>query len=209
MKEVFSHIYRENLWGDPESSSGPGSGVARTAVFRDELSMLLKEIGARSLLDAACGDFNWMKETTLEVDEYIGAEIVPELASDNQRKYGNANTSFIELDITRDELPTADVILCRDCLVHFSFDHIVDSIRNFKRSESVYLLTTTFIRFPQNVDVSTGDWRPINLEIAPFSFPKPLAMIDEQCTHTGGIYADKRLALWKLEDISISLRGQA
>lgn len=203
MKEVFSHIYRQNLWGDPESLSGPGSGVVRTAVFRDELATLLREINAQSMLDAACGDFNWMKETRLDLVEYIGADIVPELAAANQEKYGDEKTSFIELDITTDELPKVDVIFCRDCLVHFSYDHIIDAIHNFKRSESEYLLTTTFIRFPQNVDVLTGDWRQLNLEIAPFNLPKPLALIDEQCTHTGGIYTDKRLALWRLDDISM------
>jgi hypothetical protein len=28
-------------------------------------------------------------------------------------------------------------------------------------------------------------------------------MIDEKCWHTGGIYSDKRLALWRLEQIEI------
>ena len=203
MKEIFSRIYRENLWGDPESVSGPGSGLARTAVFRDDLSTLLKEIGARSLLDAACGDFNWMKETSLDVDQYIGVDIVSELAVSNQEKYGNHTTCFIELDITRHKLPRADVILCRDCLVHFSFDDIRKAIQNFQRSESVFLLTTTFIRVSQNTDIQTGDWRPLNLERAPFDFPRPLELIDEQCTHTGGIYTDKRLALWRLDEILV------
>jgi len=201
MKEVFSQIYRENLWGDPESVSGPGSGLVRTSAFRDEISALMKAIDARSLLDAACGDFNWMRETRLDVEEYIGVDIVAELAAANQRKFGNNKRRFIELDITRDKLPRADVILCRDCLVHFSFDHTVDAIQNFKRSGSDFLLTTTFIRFPQNSDIRTGDWRELNLEVAPFNFPKPLALIDERCTHTGGIYTDKHLALWRLDEI--------
>jgi hypothetical protein len=32
-------------------------------------------------------------------------------------------------------------------------------------------------------------------------------MIDEKCLHAGGIYADKRLALWRLADISCNARG--
>ncbi|HEV8487432.1 MAG TPA: class I SAM-dependent methyltransferase [Blastocatellia bacterium] len=202
MKEIFSNIYHHNLWGDPESASGPGSGVSRTSAFRDELSVLLKTVNARSLLDAACGDFNWMKETDLCLDHYIGVDIVPEIVAANRRKYGSSSVTFIDLDIAGDELPGVDVILCRDCLVHFSFEDTANSIRNFKRSGSTYLLTTTFIHFPANVDIRTADWRQINLEIAPFNFPKPIALIDEKCTHTGGIYADKRLALWRLGDIA-------
>lgn len=203
MKEVFSRIYHDNLWGDPESVSGPGSGVTRTAAFRDQLSALLEEINARSLLDAGCGDFNWMKEAEPDLDHYFGVDVVSELIADNQRKYRDPRRNFIELDITKDELPRVDVILCRDCLVHFSFADAIAAIRNFKRSESTYLLTTTFIRFPQNVAIQTGEWRQINLEIAPFNFPKPLRMIDERCTHTGGVFADKHLALWRLDDIAI------
>jgi hypothetical protein len=30
----------------------------------------------------------------------------------------------------------------------------------------------------------------------------PVKAIDEKCLHTGGIYADKRLALWRLADIA-------
>jgi hypothetical protein len=32
-------------------------------------------------------------------------------------------------------------------------------------------------------------------------------MIDEQCLHSGGIYADKRLALWRLEESCRFLGG--
>jgi hypothetical protein len=41
----------------------------------------------------------------------------------------------------------------------------------------------------------------LNLEAAPFCFPAPLALIDERCTHSEGIYRDKRLGLWELESL--------
>jgi len=34
-----------------------------------------------------------------------------------------------------------------------------------------------------------------------FRFPEPLALVDERCCHTGGIYADKRLASWRFRDL--------
>ena len=37
---------------------------------------------------------------------------------------------------------------------------------------------------------------------AQLGLPTPEQMIDEKCLHTGGIYADKRLALWRLADVS-------
>ena len=189
------------ICGRPESTSGPGSGVARTAVFRDELSRLLKEIGRDRYLMLPV-ETSTDEGDQVDLDEYVGVDIVAELTDANQRKYGDSKTSSSNW-ISQGPTTTSRVIFCRDCLVHFSFRHIIDAIQNFKRSGSRFLLTTTFIRFPQNADIQTGGWRQINLEISPFNFPGPLALIDEKCTHSGGIYADKRLALWKLDDISM------
>ena len=58
MEHAFRHLYQHNLWGDPESVSGPGSGLLRTEAFRDHIAGLLSDLGAKSLLDAGCGDFN-------------------------------------------------------------------------------------------------------------------------------------------------------
>ena len=50
-------------------------------------------------------------------------------------------------------------------------------------------------------DIETGGWRPINLEREPFRLPPPMAYVDELCQHTNGIYADKRLGVWRLQEI--------
>jgi SAM-dependent methyltransferase len=199
MEQVFRHAYRHNVWGDPESVSGPGSGVVRTASFRDQIPQLLHELGAHSLLDAGCGDFNWMKEVSLPVAQYLGIDIVPELIAHNRQRYSAPGRTFIHGNILSADLSGVDVILCRDCLVHFSFKDAWEALRNFKRSRSCYLLATTFIEFMGNIEIETGGWRRLNLEQPPFSFPPPIRSIDEKCPHPGG--ADKRLALWRLEDI--------
>jgi hypothetical protein len=68
MESTFAPFYAENRWGDDESVSGPGSSLTRTAKLRRELPALLQKVGARTLLDAPCGDFNWMKDTPLGVE---------------------------------------------------------------------------------------------------------------------------------------------
>ena len=199
-KDIFTQIYHRNAWGDSESVSGPGSSIARTSVFRAEIAVLLEEFGVRSLLDAGCGDFNWMKEVKLDLDRYIGADVVPELILENQRKYGDATRSFLITDITRDKLPRVDVILSRDCLVHLSFDDIFAAIQNFEESGSTYLLTTTFASVDRNNDINTGAWRPLNLQLFPFDFPAPLKLIDEKRVHQG-VSVHKYLALWTLKEL--------
>jgi hypothetical protein len=85
----FRQVYRDNAWGDPESISGPGSGLIRTEAFRDQISQLLSELVARSLLEAGCGDFNWMKELELPVERYFGIDFVPESIVRNRQEYSD------------------------------------------------------------------------------------------------------------------------
>ncbi len=201
MEATFAPFYTENRWGDDESVSGPGSSLARTAKLRRELPDLLQEIGARTLLDAPCGDFNWMKDTRLGVERYIGTDIIPDLITRNQELYGNDETQFLLLDLTRDKLPRADVILCRDCLIHFSYRHIAAAIKNFKRSGSTYLLTNSYPAWTKNENIRTGDFRPINLTLPPFNFPPPLKQIEEKFPEEQVQFFRKILGLWKLPDL--------
>lgn len=201
MEQVFNEAYHKNTWGDIESRSGHGSNLRNTATLRTALPGLLTELGARTILDIPCGDFYWMKEVGLEVDLYIGADIVKTLIENNNQRFGSGTRKFLNLDITKDELPEVDLILCRDCLVHFSNEDVLRAINNIKRSNSKYLLTTTFIQREKNEDIVTGWWRPLNLQKAPFDFPEPIKVINENYMDQAGLYTDMSQGLWKIVDI--------
>ena len=205
MQSIFAPFYTEKRWGGGETVSGPGSTLERTVKLRSELPILLEEIGARTLLDAPCGDFNWMKHTRLSLkqclDQYWGVDVVPELIARNQSLYGNDRTRFLLLDLTRDELPRVDVILCRDCFIHFSDRHIAAAIKNFKRSRSTYLLTNTYPDWRRNENIRTGDFRHLNLLLPPFNFPSPLRQIEEKSPEERTQFFGKTLALWELADL--------
>jgi hypothetical protein len=79
LAERFRLIHETNLWGAETSTSGVGSQQAATAAIRRRLPALLKEIGAHSLLDAPCGDGQWMAGLDLGRVSYVGADIVPAL----------------------------------------------------------------------------------------------------------------------------------
>jgi hypothetical protein len=48
-----------------------------------------------------------------------------------------------------------------------------------RASGARYLITTTFPEHAENADVADGDWRPLNLERAPFRLPPPAAVLVE------------------------------
>jgi hypothetical protein len=202
----FALIHRTNLWGANASLSGVGSELAATTRLRHELPVLLRSLGVRTLLDLPCGDFGWMAHTALGDIRYLGADIVPEIVAANTAAHGRSGqVDFVTRDLVSDPLPTADLILCRDCLVHLSFDHIGRALANMQRSGARWLLTTTFLELTDNRDIDDGDWRPLNFMRPPFHFPPPEAVLIEGCTEADGDYADKALALWQLAALPTAL----
>ncbi len=180
---IFSKIYEGNLWIDGESRSGPGSTLDYTKALRETLPQIMSSLNVKTLVDAPCGDFNWMRQVEFPHEiAYIGVDVVPELISLNQRMYGTENRRFVKLDITRDPLPTGDMVFCRDCLLHLSFADIFRFLENFVRSRSEFLMTTTHRNEDgfKNRDIMSGHVRLIDLFAEPFCLPtEVVARVDD------------------------------
>lgn len=200
-KDVFTDIYRNNRWGNKESVSGPGSTLEQTAVLIEQLPQLLKRLEVKSMLDIPCGDFNWMSKVAMPGVQYTGADIVEELVQRNQQNHASPTRQFLHLNLVSTPLPQVDLVFCRDCLVHLSFKDIASAIDNIKRSGATYLMATTFPGMSSNPDIVTGDFRPVNLQIAPFQFPEPLCTLTEQCTEGAGAHRDKAMGIWRVADL--------
>ena len=193
---VFSRIHREQHWGDGEGISGPGSTEARGAQFRDDLIATLRRLEVRVLLDAPCGTCAWTGPVADAVEQYIGVDVVPAIVEANRVRHAGPRRAFLVADITRDPVPAADAILCRDALVHFPIVDVWRALARFRDSGARYLITTTFVERRVNAEIRTGRWRPLNLEAPPFLFPPPESTIDERCDKAGA--RDKRLAVWRV-----------
>lgn len=205
-RRVFRHIYHANRWGDDESRSGTGSNLAQTEKLRTELPLLLRRLGCKTLLDLPCGDFWWMNLADLDGIEYIGGDIVPELIAENRQRFARPGRRFEVLDLASNPLPRADVVFCRDCLVHLSYEFIDKALANLHRSGATYLVTTTYPATPANMDIPSGHWRTLNLTLPPFFFPPPLEALVEGCTEGEGAHVDKSLGVWRLADLPQRLR---
>ena len=179
ISDVFHKIYKENLWKNEESVPGPGSTIEATRSMIQKINEVFFKLQVVTILDAPCGDFHWMKTCELQNIDYVGADIVSSIIQKNTIKYGNKGIQFMVFDVVNDQMPKVDLIINRDCLVHFSYEDIYKTINNAIDSGSKYLMTTTFMSHKVNWDITTGDWRPINLMLAPFYFPYPHMVIEE------------------------------
>lgn len=199
--ETFTKIFHTNHWQGNESICGETSGIEATANIREGLAKLIETYNIHSILDIPCGDFVWMNEVDLSGIDYLGGDIVAEMIEENRRKFVTSHIHFEVMDLIKTPLPQKDLIICRDALVHLSFEHIQESVQNMKASGSKYLFCTSFVNNKFNFDITDGDWRTLNMQIAPFHFPKPLLTINENCQLGNGAYKDKSICLWEINQL--------
>jgi len=200
-EEVFTVIYKQNKWGSQESHSGAGSTLVQTETLRRDLPKLLQRYDIKTMLDLPCGDHNWISHIDLPLESYIGGDIVPDLIQTDVIKYSCPSKRFKVLDLLTSDLPEADLILCRDCLVHLSPKDIAQAISNLQRSSIKYLLATTFTNHKSNRDIRTGGWCPYNLQLHPFYFPEPIELLVENCPEDYPNWLDKSLGFWEIANL--------
>ena len=180
---IFELIFIHSLWGPGESPSGQGSYVEATHSLRNALPELLARYQIRSMVDAACGDFNWMKEMDVSslLDAYYGIDIVPTMIAENQARYSRPNLEFMTLDLVTTKPPQCDMIFCRHLLQHLTFEDCQAVLKNFRESGAHYLLITSVPDVKENEEVLvTGAFRKLNLEIPPFNLGPRLDALNDQ-----------------------------
>ena len=195
-EEVFSKIHATSSWRG-SSVSGTGSDPDATGPVLAALPELLASLGVRTLLDAPCGDGAWMAQLAFPLERYTGLDVVPAVIAAAEAAHGGPGREYRVADLIRDPLPQADLVLCRDCLVHLPFAEGLEALANLRRSGATWLLATTFPGHDVNADIRMGRWRPLNLCRAPYDLPPPERLLDEQFT-ADPRYADKALGLWRL-----------
>ncbi len=184
------------MWANSETKSGPGSTMNATTVLRDRLPFILELLNIKSILDLPCGDLNFMQHVDLTKIDYTGADIVADLIEKNKVTFCNkSNMKFLVCDAMADKLPDAELLFCRDMMIHFPNDAISKFLENVKRSNINWLLTSHFTsgigEKVLNQDIKFGYFRPVNLTQSPFNLPKPLLLIPE-------VEQNKMMGLWKI-----------
>jgi hypothetical protein len=204
-EQRFTWIYENDYWQSKESVSGTGSTLKYTENLRKELPTLFSKLGIRSILDAPCGDFNWMSRLVAEVDvRYVGGDIVKPLIKSLNERHGCERITFIHLDLISGTFPKADLMICRDCLFHLSFADTRAVLENFIASGIPYLLTTSHKNGGTvvNRDIQTGSFRLMDLFASPYNFPAdPLVRIDDWMAPD----PEREMCLWQRDQVASAL----
>jgi len=90
----------------------------------------------------------------------------------------------------------------RDCLVRIEEDHVLAAVRNIAASGFTYLAATTFSNLTYNSEPKLADrWRPFNLTLPPFNFPKPIDMLaDSSAANPHDAW--KYMGVWRVDELA-------
>jgi hypothetical protein len=196
---AFEEIYARKKWGDPAAGhpiSGSGSQLHYTLNLRKKLPIIISKFNVKTIFDCPCGDFNWMREVDLQSVNYTGGDIVQKIVDLNNELYSCSKVNFIKFDIVENHPPAVDLMIVRDCFIHFPRWATKKALSNIRKSKVKYILTTTTSSSEKSVNnnINFGDWTWLNLRKSPYHLPAPILKIKEEENK-------KFICLWRTDQI--------
>jgi SAM-dependent methyltransferase len=169
-EQVFTHIYREGVWGK-EGFSGGGSMIENARRYVAFLQDFLKKKEVRSVVDLGCGDWGISQYIDWSGIDYIGIDVVEYILERNRIQYARPGIAFLHSDGIDEDLPQADLLISKDVLQHLpnaAISRLLPKLTKFKHcliTNEVHPLTLS----SKNLDVAIGETRSLDLTAPPFN----------------------------------------
>lgn len=173
-EQVFTHIYNHAVWGRNDEGvgfSGGGSLIINTRQYITRLTQFMKEHAITSVVDAGCGDWEFSRYIDWTGIDYIGYDVVNHIIQKNQQRFGAPNIQFVHANFVTEDLPEADLLLCKHVLQHLPNRDIITFLKQIKKFK--YCLITNEV-YPQtltsdNPDIEIGSCHKVDLSKPPFN----------------------------------------
>ncbi len=175
--QTFATIYKTATWGTNDGSAGTsgfGSMVRTTIVYRAFLERFIKDNEIHSVVDAGCGDWEFSKVIDWTGIDYKGYDIVDSVIEQDKRTFAKPNIQFFKADIIEADLPPADLLIVKDVLQHLpNADVQRFLVKQLPKYKHVLLTngTGTGTLSSPNPDIHIGEYRGLDLSRAPFGVP--------------------------------------
>ena len=169
--EIFDDIYKNELWGEGQGSGG-GSSPQITVGYRKFLQKFLKDYNIKSVIDLGCGDWQFSKLIDWSGIEYLGLDCVKTIIKDNKKKFEDNNIKFEFSEAHSKIEETADLLIIKDVMIHWSNSEILNFYNELKKTNSFKYILITNQTSNQNIneDIVTGQFHNIDINRAPFDF---------------------------------------
>jgi hypothetical protein len=178
---VSLEIFKDGWDSSDETLCGYGSELRNTIDVLAGLKDFMSYVGVdASMNDAGCGDLHWIFPIMQEYD-YVGYDLYPR------------RDEVVQCNIVEDVMRKADVILCRDVLIHFPNKLVIPTLQKFSHSKSKYLISTYFPgvnNYERSLEC-TMHHQKLDLCTGPFFLGEPIGRVPEN-------YKNKFLGIWLL-----------
>ena len=179
--DVFDKIYENSYWG---KGSGGGSSPEATQPYKIFLEDFIRQHDIKSVVDLGCGDWQFSQFLDFGGATYIGIDASKRVIAHNQQSFSRPGVSFGNLPKDCSDIPSADLLVCKDVLMHLSTKEVQDIVSilpNFKYAlitndvpclsafgEIILRLRRPF--WPVvNREIKTGDYRTLDPTQRPFN----------------------------------------
>jgi len=164
--------------GLPETICGNGSTMAHTANVRRWLPEIVQRYKILRLNDAGAGDLHWIRKVSWQsILRYTAFDLIPR------------DASVTKVDISAEDLPESDAVLCRMVMNHLDEPRILKALERFRRTTR-YLIATQFKG--EDLPQRSPQFTRLDLRLAPYSLGEPLEHAQD------GSESICSLALWRL-----------
>lgn len=167
----FDEIYLNRRWGN--GTTEPLSGRGSMAFNSIPVIQWILDIQPESICDIGCGDRQWitsqpdMHNLALRT-RYVGID-VSQVVLDSVRFDGPPPlTPVILADASEPGFfVSADVVVCKDVMMHLSDGRVEQILTNFSQSRYQYLIVNTDAWVQHREPMNSACWSPVNLENFP------------------------------------------
>ncbi len=162
---TFTAIYENKVWGGGSGASGPDL----TQPYMRMLADFMRNNAVTSVVDVGCGDWQFSKQMDWSGICYHGFDVVDHVIEADKKNFARDAITFQTMR-SIDDLPPADLVVCKDVLQHLPNQDINEYLEFFS-SHYKYAIVTNDI-FPDaytNVDIPHGAGRALRLDQAPFN----------------------------------------
>ena len=162
--EVFTDIYKRKVWGD-----GSGGGSVHSQPYIDYVNALIAKHRPKVVFDIGCGDMVVASKFKLLGAKYIGWDASTHYAGEQNKGPHEVHDGK---DALTDELPEADLMLCKEVCQHLS-NAQVKTLINRTKHYPIRVFCNSFDDFhapvKRNQDIKMGEFRPLTLLGEPFN----------------------------------------
>lgn len=184
MEDIFTNIYKKNVWGNNNNenyngSSGPGSSLDfNKETYIPFLQSFIVNHNIKTVTDLGCGDFRCGSfiYDTLDVS-YTGYDAYKKIVEHNSSQHALPKYNFIHLDFCNnvEKINNSDLCILKDVIQHWRLEDInrfLDCIIENKKFKYILIINCCYQK-EDNTNIKNGDFRHLSCDFFPLKKYNP------------------------------------